>query len=734
LSAKYFAHVRQSHDGKWQIHDLPDHCLSVAKISESSLTLPGKPAIKELAFLAGLWHDLGKLREAFQERIKKLSGFEALEAHIENKPGRVDHSTAGGIFALERLGDALGVLVAFPILGHHTGLQDKARVLERIAEGRDEHKFLEEIRDRITPEFLQEYSGAEIAGFRRGGLLIRMLFSALVDADFLDTARFMQPDRLVPPVYDLRDLDIKLDAHLETLQAGQTSDVNIQRKKILAHIQSGAQLDPGFFTLTVPTGGGKTLASLSFALKHALLHGKRRIIYVVPYTSIIEQTADVFRDILGPDAVLEHHSNIDPADARRENPLSRIRAENWGAPIVVTTNVQFFESLFARRTSRCRKLHSMIDAVVIFDEAQQLPPDFLVPIVGALRELVSAYGVSAVLCTATQPALESEVYGTTRFEGIDDARELAPDPANLYCNFERVRLHVPADFDYDSRPTHDVIWPEIADRIRPHPSVLTIVNLRADARRLAGLLPDAYHLSTNLCGAHRKQALDEIRARLKKKESVQVVSTQLIEAGVDVDFPVVFRALTGLDSIAQAAGRCNREGLLTRGDVYVFIAPSVLPPGHLLQAEQAGRRILERGEIDLRPELFREYFRELYFSKESLDTKEIESLERRLNFEQVADAFRMIPPSQSIIVPFGDEGRRVIDRLHQPELTRADYRAVRRFAVNVLESDLKKLIAAGSVETIQDTFHILSNKDLYDERFGLRLEDPMYHTEHTLVI
>jgi len=324
---------------------------------------------------------------------------------------------------------------------------------------------------------------------------------------------------------------------------------------------------PGIYTLTVPTGGGKTLSSMGFALNHAVKYGKHRVIYVIPYTSIIEQTADQFRAIFG-EAVIEHHSNLDSTDEAKENARSRLACENWDAPVIVTTTVQFFESLFASRTSRCRKLHNIVNSVVILDEAQLLPPDFLAPILEALKELQKNYGVTVVFCTATQPALGPHKTMDFDFKGIDGMKEIMDDPAMLHKALKRTEIR-------QVRNLEPLTWDDVAGEITNNESVLCIVNRRDDARTLWELLPEgSIHLSALMCGAHRVRKIKEIKERLRNGVPTRVVSTQLVETGVDVDFPVVYRAMAGLDSIAQAAGRCNREGLRAKGKVFVFTPPS----------------------------------------------------------------------------------------------------------------------------------------------------------------
>jgi CRISPR-associated endonuclease/helicase Cas3 len=503
---------------------------------------------------------------------------------------------------------------------------------------------------------------------------------------------------------------------------------------VLRQCRAKAVGAPGIYTLTVPTGGGKTLSSLAFALEHALHHGKRRIVYAIPYTSIIEQTANVFRDIFG-DAVLEHHSNL---DAKEETAKSRLASENWDAPLIVTTNVQLFESLFAARTSRCRKLHNLVNSVVILDEAQLLPPEFLQPILDVMRLLTAHYGVTFVLCTATQPALgtRTDSCGKTWLRGFDDATEIVSGTEQLYEQLERVKVFLPEEWNTPGN------WDEIADRIAQHPSVLAIVNTRADCRELHRRMPaGTVHLSALMCGEHRSFVIKRIKQRLANQENVRVISTQLIEAGVDVDFPVVYRALAGLDSIAQAAGRCNREGKQAdKGKVVVFVPPKPAPRGLLRFGEDVCRRLLiGRPENPLTPEMFTRYFEHYYkkADKEGLDKKGINRMltadarDCHIQFRTAAENFQLIDEdgSVSIIVPYDNpdkperDSRPRIARLRSGELHRGLLRELQRFTVTVRRYDFQRLEKAGELEEIVQGIWVLRNETAYHPDLGLLLEE-----------
>ena len=507
------------------------------------------------------------------------------------------------------------------------------------------------------------------------------------------------------------------------------SPINRIRADVLRQCREKAAGPPGLYTLTVPTGGGKTLSSLAFGLEHAIQYGKRRIIYAIPYTSIIEQTANVFRDIFG-NAVLEHHSNL---DSEKETTASRLAAENWDAPLIVTTNVQLFESLFAARTGRCRKLHNLVNSVILLDEAQLLPPAFLQPILDAMRLLIEHYGVTFVLCTATQPALSSRTdgHGKTWLHGLDSATEIVTGIEDLYRKLDRVTVSLPADWNAPGN------WDEIASSIALHPSVLAIVNTRADCRELHRRMPaGTLHLSALMCGEHRSYVIQKIKEKLPH-EPVRVVSTQLIEAGVDVDFPVVYRALAGLDSIAQAAGRCNREGSQSgKGKVIVFVPPKAAPAGLLRFGEDASKTILhECPDNLLAPELFSLYFERYYakVGKDGLDKHGIQELltkdaaQCQIQFRTAADRFHLIDEdgSVSVIVPYMNpenalrDSRPLITRLRAGELHRGLLRELQRYTVSVRNHDFLALCNSGDLEELAPGLWTLKSDVAYHPELGL---------------
>lgn len=738
------AHAAKGENGAWRKpHTLTNHLAGVAALSTCHAR---KFGAEDWGHLAGLWHDLGKYRPAFQDYIRHKSGFEKENAHIESAD-RVDHSTAGAVHAVDELGEGAGRLLAYLIAGHHAGLPDwngdNASLFQRLVDARNKD-FLKEALDQEPPEEILR--GQSPVSRPKGDvadlhLWLRMLFSSLVDADFLDTENYMNSEQAqIRAAYpDIDNLLARFTAHMDQIALNaEPTAVNRIRANVLRQCieRAGDERGNGLYSLTVPTGGGKTLSSLAFALHHAAnpKHKKRRVIYAIPYLSIIEQTADEFRKIFGAD-VVEHHSNLDPD---KESASSRLAAENWDAPLIVTTNVQLFESLFAARTSRCRKLHNMVDSVVILDEAQLLPPEFLEPCLAAIRALSKHYGITFVLCTATQPAFHPRDINGRPFAGLPDVQELmsggphVQDPDDLYKGLDRVKVHWPEMQVMTN-------WDELAERIAHHDQALAIVNRKTHARELTKRLPKALYLSTDLCGAHRAERIEEIRIRLGgNRERVKaglpvcplhVVSTQLIEAGVDVDFPVVFRALAGLDSIAQAAGRCNREGQLKRGGenvkggVHVFVPPEPAPSGLLLKGEQASRELLALNpDPSLTPALFERYFRLWFAAINSMDREGILDLLKpgkglEISFRSAAEKFRLIPDDGAPVIVRWGESENLLKQLKSGLHDRWLMRKLQRYTVNVRRNCLDRLVNQG-VEEILPGLYEQTDDLLYDDDYG----------------
>ncbi|MBN1546945.1 MAG: CRISPR-associated helicase Cas3' [Syntrophaceae bacterium] len=696
-------------------HRLEDHLLETAKLAGSFASEFGAG---EWVYLAGLWHDLGKSSDEFQEML-------CLANEENGRKKAINHSTAGALWAIEKFGLA-GRIFAYPIAGHHAGLADweanetgnqalsirlkDADLLERVRHASLSTKIMNKTLPKEKPP-----KGADAAFW------IRMLFSCLVDADFLDTESFLDQEKAAKRGHypDMPFLLEAFSAYMQekTLKVEKTH-VNDLRSIILDRCIEKAGDKPGAFTLTVPTGGGKTLSSMAFSLHHAVKYAKRRIIYVIPYVSIIEQTADQFRAIFN-DAVIEHHANLEPQEDDEADTRRRLACENWDSPIIVTTAVQFFESLFACRTSRCRKLHNLVNSVVILDEVQLLPPDYLNPILHILDELRKYYGVTLLLTTATQPAFSSQP--SFAFRGLPDTTEIMSDPVALHRDLKRTHVEL-------VKPLSEITgWEELAQELVSYPSMLCIVNRRDDCRKLWQLMPDGtFHLSALMCGSHRTKIIKEIKERLKAGISTRVISTQLVEAGVDIDFPVVFRALCGLDSVAQAAGRCNREGLLTEGQVFVFRPPTEPPVGHLLQAAGIGKRLLEKESEDpISPERFTRFFEELYWLQgERLDQNGIlEDLKAdgafRFSFRTAARNFKMIDETlqESVIVAYG-EGAVLIQELENRPPDRYLLRKLQRYVVNLPRYLHDRLVNEGAIRLVHPGIFVQGHSVLYDDAIG----------------
>lgn len=762
---EFLAHIGQGGDP----HPLSDHLREVAALARES-AVPLKS--ENWAYLAGLWHDLGKYRAGFQQYIRQVNGH---EAHIEGKlPSGSDktHSAAGALHALRTLearlgptGTVLARVLAYVIAGHHAGLADWVADLDRRLAGDpaadSEREYAQALvacsahepgllalpDDFSLATALAAIPGPASAQPLTTSLWIRMLFSTLVDADFLDTERFLNQGkaRARAGFPHLATYAEQLTAHLSdmashTQRDGRCDDPVIRaRAQVLDKCLAKARLKPGVFTLTVPTGGGKTLSSLAFALQHAQVHGKRRVIYAIPYTSIIEQTADIFGSIFGSENVVEHHSQSD-VDDRDETQRGRLACENWDAPLIVTTNVQLFESLFASRTSRCRKLHNIANSVVVLDEAQLLPPEFLQPILDALNVLVTHYGVTLVLCTATQPTLVD----APRFDPRQSLRGLPPvtriidDESSLFAALQRVEIEWPIDLHTP------LTTASLVSRVAQHECVLIIVNTRNDAAEIVEALDaetdhSSLHLSAAMCGQHRADVIAQIRARLRARRDgsdtrpLRVVSTQLVEAGVDIDFPVVFRALAGLDSVAQAAGRCNREGKLPdgrMGQVVVFVRNIPKPLHQVRIAAQATRTILQIGTDALSPAGFERYFPLYYAGFASRDKHNIVDHLRKnarleFDFRTAAGKFRLVDDEDqaTVVVPYvsprNSSVQPLIERLRRGDTDRWLLRKLQRYTVTVRRKQLDAWRSHGDATELVPGIYLLIDELLYDERLGL---------------
>ena len=696
----------------------------------------------ELARTVGLLHDVGKASDRFQR-------------YLRDETTSTDHSTAGAQLACQRYGQQVGKLLAFCVAGHHAGLTDGSgaegsTLATRLSKQIERFDRWQEL-GLDLPLSLSPPACFKLRPDRQGfqlTFLTRMLFSCLVDADSLCAERFSRGGVERETWPGLAVLKPKLDAYLAQKEAGaDDSPVNRQRRRILDDVLAKAVCQPGLFSLTVPTGGGKTLTSLAFALDHAVRHGHRRVIYVIPFTSVVEQTAGVFREALGQDAVLEHHSafdagalkaSLDDEEEVTGEERHRQAAENWDAPVVVTTAVQFFESLFAAARGRCRKLHNIAGSVVILDEAQTLPLHLLLPCIAAINELARNYRTSIVLMTATQPALgAADLAG-----GLEGVRELAPSGLDKEPAFRRVCINHLGALDTEA----------VAARLLAERQALCIVNSRRHARELYEAIEcdgDAFHLSTLMCAMHRRAVLDMIRNRLRTGEPVRLISTSLIEAGVDISFPLVLRAEAGLDQVAQAAGRCNREGELgeTLGRVATFEAQDHKPPAEIEQRAAAGRSVLRSPLDPLSNAAVTAFFKELYFLKgeEAVDATQIlpaiavRTRSFDFPFATTAAKFRMIEDTMGpIIIPYDDAARRLVQALeHAPHIGRI-MRGLQAYTVGVPRRVRAALIASGAVMPFRqmdfpDQFALLANMDIYRADVGLTWDDPTFRTAGGLV-
>lgn len=663
---------------------------------------------------AGLLHDIGKYSSKGQKRQRD-----------PEHTAKVDHSSAGAQEAFRRKDP----MAAFAVAGHHGGLPDFgsrgdtdggtlcSRLNKPLTGGDDPSAWKQEI---VLPSSIPMPSWAvNCQEGRVQALYTRMLFSCLVDADFLDTEAALQGRQPRGGYASLEELLQKLQSHVAPWLKKPKNELCAKRSAILQSCLQGGEREEGLYTLTVPTGGGKTVSSLAFALTHAVRHDMKRVVYVIPYTSIIEQNAKVFAEILGPENVLEHHSQTELADEKGDSETlearrRRLACENWDAPVIVTTAVQFFESLYAAKTSRCRKLHNLAGSVVIFDEAQTLPVPFLKPCVSAIGELVRHYGVTAVLCTATQPEL-GRLFNELAPEL--SIREIAPEPDELFEFFRRV------SFQREGQLSNE----ELAARLTETEQVLCIVNTRKRAREIFQLLPEEgrFHLSTLMTPQDRKRVLDAVRERLKERKPCRVVSTSLVEAGVDVDFPAVWREVAGLDSILQAAGRCNREGKKSAAEssVHIFHADGNIPRMLKLNVAAAESVLADYEDVNTRPAIHA-YFQTLLWAKgdAALDEKRILELESAFMFRNTAEKFHLIDKKTlTIYIPSkADSGD--IQALRDKQFSKGLLRRLSQSAVNLYDTECQKLMENGALEMdAEDGYAILLNPNMYSDECGLEI-------------
>lgn len=755
-----------------QEQPLSEHAKGVARWCAQFMRQAGLPELAPLAGLLGQLHDIGKAQPAFQRYIRGASA------------GKEPHSAPGALLACSLLHELqvklplskrlvrTAQLLAYAISGHHRGLYDyvglqsicdKAdtkdrceKTLEALPQVRPYVKAWIQKHGEATERYLQQLAD----GFRAQSI-IRLLFSCLVDADFLDTEAFMDIERgdrrsqATEGYASLSELRDRLQEHTDGFKAD--TPVNEARRHFLnACREHGRTCERGFYSLFLPTGGGKTLSSMAWALETALHHGAQRIIYVIPYTSIITQTAGIFRSIFGEANVLEHHSDVSfigssEADERESYDRTRLLAENWDAPIIVTTNVQFFESLFSHKVSRSRKVHHVAGSVVVFDEVQMFPTEFLNPMLRFIEDLSLVYGTQLLFCSATIPSFDkdhnSRYSYRQNFYALPSLQEVVPIVPEHFKPFERVIYHL-------KEQTQTIA--ELASTLREYPSALCVVNSRRDAARLYQELlnqgakaEDVVHLSRNMCSAHLKERLAEVRERLKAGVPTLVVSTQLIEAGVDIDLPVVFRAMSGLDSIIQAGGRCNREGRLDRpGEVFVFsLSDGSQPFGAIAQGQEATRHLQENNKIDLdqtsmTPEQIGAYYARYYgsvgefdLSKVSDDLYEAGACKRwQIDFQTASEKVKLIDDEgqYDLFVPY-KEGKKLLDAIREyPQyLNRRQMRQLQRYHITISQRRMSELHQAGLVSAIEIKEDKPSDRMLwalvpeaYDEALGILPDNP----------
>ncbi len=719
MNKKYYAHSLEGRPPKeWQ--PLEEHLKNVADLAAEFAGVFGG---EKFAAPAGGSHDIGKGTKAWQAYLRQVNG--VIDEFTNYYDGHPNHA-AEGAKLLYNLSKQAGKVLAYCIAGHHGGLPNwndtgSAALREKLAVPQADISFphtVAELTEKLPFAIEPERFGFQIQFFAR------MIFSCLVDADFLDTEKFLDPERSgwrgdYPGIKELHGRFWKEFNKLRA-KADPELNVNRQRELVLDCCLEAASKPPGIYSLTVPTGGGKTLASLAFALNHAIKNNKRRIIYVIPFTSIIEQNAQVFRKMLGEDAVLEHHCNfiIDDEDWR-----NKLACENWDAPVVVTTNVQFFDSFYAYRTARCRKLHNVADSIVIFDEVQAIPVEKLSPCLEVIRELSMNYGVTAVLCTATQPAISFSEHFKA---GLRIDEEIIQDIPSLFKNLKRTKEYFIGTLSAE----------EIAARLMDFEQVMCIVNTRQQALDVFQNMPESeenIHLSALMHPVHRTKKLDEIRNRLSSEDNLpcRVVSTQLIEAGVDIDFPAVFRTVAGIDSIAQAAGRCNRNGRSpVPREVLIFAFPENLECSFFRHAAQSAEKLfnLYPGSLTA-PECVRAYFEDYFWkNQQRMDIDGIiedycmPAATGNIQFREIA-RFRMIKTATlPVIIALDEESRDLAQALEYAEHKGGILRRLQKYTVQIYPYQLSEI--ERWLESPVPEVRVLYSKEIYSDVTGLQCSPP----------
>lgn len=728
ISSELISHIRTNSKGEIKAYQsLEEHSLGVANYANEFANEFG---MGSWGYLIGILHDKGKEKRDFQNYILDMNG---IPGHKNWTQHGKQHAYVGGIIAKKLYGLSAYNIIINQIVSHHTGLHDYDEI---------ENIINQDIPSEVNTNIEKTILGVpnfkiQAADYHH---LARMLFSCLVDADFLDTEEFMDEasSALRKNKATLNDLLPLLEDKLKELKSkADLSDVNVIRNKVLQQCIKMADTSIGFYSLTVPTGGGKTLSSLAWAMKHAIRNGQKRIIIAIPYTSIIVQTASVLRSIFGEENVLEHHSNVNPEQIKDENLQEKMKlaTENWDYPIIVTTNVQLFESMFGNKPSVCRKLHNIVNSVVILDEVQTLPMDYLQPVVDSMKSFNKMFDVSFLFTTASQPVLSGLIEGCNpraTFKGIDQIAEIIPDDFKLHDKLRRVKLSI-----YKEGKTYD----EVAELLSKHKRVLCIVNTRRDAKELYKRLPQegvTLHLSKMMCPEHICETIDTIKNSLKKEsnEIIRIVSTQLIEAGVDMDFPVVFREEAGLDSILQAAGRCNREGKQKSSITFVFSLSKErpLPKGEMQDANNARLNIGECQDW-FAPDTMTSYFKQLYCRQNSFDVKDIKHYlynPKELCFATAAKEFQMIDDNGINVVICWKNSIELVQQLIEIGPSYLLMKKLAKYMVNINKTDFNTLANMGVISEKKEGLFVVDYKQQYDERIGL-LTDNNWANESIII-
>ena len=742
----YYAHTRNN-DGKW--HDLLVHLRDVAELAATFATPFGA---SEAASRLGWWHDAGKAGDDWQAFIRAAD-----KGNASHGP---DHSSIG-MLALAHASQNYGEhpLLAMSIAYHHGGLKDPPSFLDRVNRKKadpDITNALAQARPIIAPHddlskktlfpalLIDKKDALQKRACAMGW---RMLHSCLVDADCLDTERHFDAGRWNArrTTESPTTLWPLFREQLEDLIArAPKTPLNARRAQMYEDALASSCMKPGFFSLSMPTGAGKTLTGMAFSLNHASAYEKRRVICAIPYTSIIEQNASVYKHFLGNEHVLEHHSGVAARESHGPEDIERWRrlaSQNWDAPVIVTTNVQFFESLFASKNCTLRKLHNIANSVIVLDEVQTLPPKLLSMTLSGLTILVEHFGCSVIFCTATQPAFELDTLEDVVLEKfhpqlLTEVREIIEDPKDHFVALSRV--------DY-ALISEELGWSDLAAKLfaEESPSALVILNTIKDAHALLDALqeesPESFedvclHLSTRMCPFHRLRVLDEVKQRLQDGIPCILVSTQVVEAGVDIDFPEVWRAMGPLDSIVQAAGRCNREGLLSVGHVNIFEPEDGhIPPGVYRTARDIARGMLKRMPDDLSelhdPATFNAYFKRLYgYQGEDLDKEALLEHEAKMDYETVSKLYRLIEDDTVSVVtspPGLTRQQEQARALHLKEIKaglalRANISALQRYSVSLRRDLVAEYETQGLLVPVSADLELYEWCGDYDERYGLR--------------